>query len=241
MNQLLGRKDTESHFSSKSIKIFCFSWSFGFGFELFTCFNLLLITSILISHRKSESLRTKRNKLTHKCVFVHKGKTPADQAEGDSELATYLSTQQHTSSVNREDLETAVWGAHTHRHTLTLSLWTLVEEKNPWAKNVLKKRTESGLDSSVSTGGDKSDKPEERWTASAHSSTGVEILMVIYLFVFIYSYSIYWLCWLIDWLIDCRTINGSGCKCTLSSRHKSRVHMFRRVNSWKHVSHLVRD
>ncbi|KAM4614651.1 diacylglycerol kinase iota [Polymixia lowei] len=38
------------------------------------------------------------------------GKTPADQAqaEGDSELATYLSTQQHTPSVTHEDLETAV-------------------------------------------------------------------------------------------------------------------------------------
>ncbi|XP_051275799.1 diacylglycerol kinase iota isoform X3 [Dicentrarchus labrax] len=36
------------------------------------------------------------------------GKTPADQAEGDSELATYLSAQQHTSSTTREDLETAV-------------------------------------------------------------------------------------------------------------------------------------
>ncbi|KAE8281251.1 Diacylglycerol kinase iota [Larimichthys crocea] len=36
------------------------------------------------------------------------GKTPADQAEGDPELASYLSNQQHTSSANREDLETAV-------------------------------------------------------------------------------------------------------------------------------------
>lgn len=36
------------------------------------------------------------------------GKTPAEQAEGDSELATYLSTQQHTTSAPHEDLETAV-------------------------------------------------------------------------------------------------------------------------------------
>lgn len=36
------------------------------------------------------------------------GKTPADQAEGDSELATYLSTQKHPSSTTNEDLETAV-------------------------------------------------------------------------------------------------------------------------------------
>uniref|UniRef100_A0A3B4WZ69 Diacylglycerol kinase n=1 Tax=Seriola lalandi dorsalis TaxID=1841481 RepID=A0A3B4WZ69_SERLL len=36
------------------------------------------------------------------------GKTPADQAEGDSELATYLSAQQNTSSTTQEDLETAV-------------------------------------------------------------------------------------------------------------------------------------
>ncbi|XP_078021377.1 diacylglycerol kinase iota isoform X3 [Epinephelus lanceolatus] len=36
------------------------------------------------------------------------GKTPADQAEGDSELATFLNTQQHTSSATHEDLETAV-------------------------------------------------------------------------------------------------------------------------------------
>uniref|UniRef100_A0A3Q3W9X6 Diacylglycerol kinase n=1 Tax=Mola mola TaxID=94237 RepID=A0A3Q3W9X6_MOLML len=36
------------------------------------------------------------------------GKTPADQAAGDSELTTYLSSQQHTSSAPREDLETAV-------------------------------------------------------------------------------------------------------------------------------------
>nr|XP_020464249.1 diacylglycerol kinase iota-like isoform X4 [Monopterus albus] len=35
------------------------------------------------------------------------GKTPADQAEGDSELATYLSSQQQ-SSATQEDLETAV-------------------------------------------------------------------------------------------------------------------------------------
>lgn len=40
-----------------------------------------------------------------KCV--HQGKTPADQAEGDSELATYLSTKDQDSSA-REDLETAV-------------------------------------------------------------------------------------------------------------------------------------
>ncbi|KAG7215127.1 hypothetical protein INR49_008273 [Caranx melampygus] len=36
------------------------------------------------------------------------GKTPANQAEGDSELATYLSVQQNTSSTTQEDLETAV-------------------------------------------------------------------------------------------------------------------------------------
>uniref|UniRef100_A0A8D0D338 Diacylglycerol kinase n=2 Tax=Sander lucioperca TaxID=283035 RepID=A0A8D0D338_SANLU len=37
------------------------------------------------------------------------GKTPADQAEGDSELATFLNAQQHTSSpAAHEDLETAV-------------------------------------------------------------------------------------------------------------------------------------
>ncbi|XP_037317867.1 diacylglycerol kinase iota isoform X3 [Pungitius pungitius] len=35
------------------------------------------------------------------------GKTPADVAEGDSELATFLSTKQHTSTT-QEDLETAV-------------------------------------------------------------------------------------------------------------------------------------
>ncbi|XP_034719752.1 diacylglycerol kinase iota isoform X2 [Etheostoma cragini] len=37
------------------------------------------------------------------------GKTPADQVEGDSELATFLNAQQHTSSLAaNEDLETAV-------------------------------------------------------------------------------------------------------------------------------------
>uniref|UniRef100_A0A7N8YFR3 Diacylglycerol kinase n=1 Tax=Mastacembelus armatus TaxID=205130 RepID=A0A7N8YFR3_9TELE len=36
------------------------------------------------------------------------GQTPVDQAEGDSELATYLSTQQQSSSATHEDLETAV-------------------------------------------------------------------------------------------------------------------------------------
>ncbi|XP_049892262.1 diacylglycerol kinase iota isoform X6 [Epinephelus moara] len=36
------------------------------------------------------------------------GKTPADQAEGDSELTTFLNAQQHTSSATHEDLETAV-------------------------------------------------------------------------------------------------------------------------------------
>ncbi|XP_028426439.1 diacylglycerol kinase iota isoform X8 [Perca flavescens] len=37
------------------------------------------------------------------------GKTPADQAEGDSELATFLNAKQHTSSpAAHEDLETAV-------------------------------------------------------------------------------------------------------------------------------------
>uniref|UniRef100_UPI0037E88334 diacylglycerol kinase iota isoform X2 n=1 Tax=Semicossyphus pulcher TaxID=241346 RepID=UPI0037E88334 len=36
------------------------------------------------------------------------GKTPADEAVGDSELTTYLSTQQNISSVPHEDLETAV-------------------------------------------------------------------------------------------------------------------------------------
>ncbi|XP_078099006.1 diacylglycerol kinase iota isoform X7 [Sander vitreus] len=37
------------------------------------------------------------------------GKTPADQAEGDSELTTFLNAQQHTSSLAaHEDLETAV-------------------------------------------------------------------------------------------------------------------------------------
>ncbi|XP_068995975.1 diacylglycerol kinase iota isoform X3 [Embiotoca jacksoni] len=35
------------------------------------------------------------------------GKTPAQQAEGDSELATYLNSKQHTSTT-KEDLETAV-------------------------------------------------------------------------------------------------------------------------------------
>ncbi|XP_063761325.1 diacylglycerol kinase iota isoform X2 [Eleginops maclovinus] len=36
------------------------------------------------------------------------GKTAAQQAEGDSELAGFLNAQQHTPSVNHEDLETAV-------------------------------------------------------------------------------------------------------------------------------------
>ncbi|KAF7649024.1 hypothetical protein LDENG_00148280 [Lucifuga dentata] len=39
------------------------------------------------------------------------GKTPVDHADGDSELASYLSylsTQQHTPSTAHEDLETAV-------------------------------------------------------------------------------------------------------------------------------------
>uniref|UniRef100_H3D532 Diacylglycerol kinase n=1 Tax=Tetraodon nigroviridis TaxID=99883 RepID=H3D532_TETNG len=36
------------------------------------------------------------------------GKTAADQAEGDAELATFLSGQRQTSSNNRDDLETAV-------------------------------------------------------------------------------------------------------------------------------------
>lgn len=36
------------------------------------------------------------------------GKTPADQAEGDSELATYLSGPQHSSPTPKDDLETAV-------------------------------------------------------------------------------------------------------------------------------------
>ncbi|KAM7378512.1 hypothetical protein PAMA_013423 [Pampus argenteus] len=36
------------------------------------------------------------------------GKTPVEQADGDSELTTYLSTQQHKSSAPHEDLETAV-------------------------------------------------------------------------------------------------------------------------------------
>ncbi|XP_056878400.1 diacylglycerol kinase iota isoform X8 [Takifugu flavidus] len=36
------------------------------------------------------------------------GKTAADQADGDAELATYLSGQRHPSSNNRDDLETAV-------------------------------------------------------------------------------------------------------------------------------------
>ncbi|XP_029350618.1 diacylglycerol kinase iota isoform X7 [Echeneis naucrates] len=36
------------------------------------------------------------------------GKTPADQAEGDSDLATYLRGRQHKSSTTQEDLETAV-------------------------------------------------------------------------------------------------------------------------------------
>ncbi|XP_060885350.1 diacylglycerol kinase iota isoform X4 [Labrus mixtus] len=37
-----------------------------------------------------------------------RGKTPAEEAEGDSELTTYLSAQQNTSSAPHEDLETAV-------------------------------------------------------------------------------------------------------------------------------------
>ncbi|XP_047246009.1 diacylglycerol kinase iota isoform X2 [Girardinichthys multiradiatus] len=36
------------------------------------------------------------------------GKTPVDQAAGDAELATFLSSKQHTSSGTNEDLETAV-------------------------------------------------------------------------------------------------------------------------------------
>ncbi|KAG8005514.1 Diacylglycerol kinase zeta [Nibea albiflora] len=40
--------------------------------------------------------------------ILQQGEDEPDQAEGDSELASYLSTQQHTSSANREDLETAV-------------------------------------------------------------------------------------------------------------------------------------
>lgn len=44
---------------------------------------------------------------TPKSSCVPQGKTPAGQAEGDSELATYLSAQ-HSSSATNEDLETAV-------------------------------------------------------------------------------------------------------------------------------------
>lgn len=58
--------------------------------------------------------------IVHLCV--HKGKTPADQAQGDSELATYLSTQQHAPSTTHEDLETAVWGAHADVRSVSVEL-----------------------------------------------------------------------------------------------------------------------
>lgn len=41
-------------------------------------------------------------------VCFRQGETAADQAEGDAELATYLSGQRQTASNNRDDLETAV-------------------------------------------------------------------------------------------------------------------------------------
>lgn len=41
-------------------------------------------------------------------VRVHQGRTPAEQAQGDSELAAYLSKPQRTQPAPREDLETAV-------------------------------------------------------------------------------------------------------------------------------------
>lgn len=149
------------------------------------------------------------------CVCFHQGKTAADQAQGDSELATYLSTQQHTSAAPREDLETAVWGAHTLIHTHSVSLDSAHTRSGDEAgrekcnKNKVWSESVSHLTS------------EER-TASAHSSTAVEILMVNYLFVFIYSYSIYWL----SVEIDCMTNGGSGCNCTLSSRLGSWLHLW---------------
>lgn len=60
-------------------------------------------------------------------VWLQQGKTAADQAGGDVELTTYLSGQRQTSSNNREDLETAVWGPHAHTDT---HISGLVEEMN---------------------------------------------------------------------------------------------------------------
>lgn len=94
---------------------------------------------------------------------VLQGKTPLDQAEGDSELTSYLSSQQRTPpSATNEDLETAVWvDAHA-------GLWTHLQRRCTW--------TEKGL----------KDK-----RAGSDSAGAAEVSLVHYLFVFIYSCPIY--------------------------------------------------
>lgn len=96
-----------------------------------------------------------------------------DQAEGDSELVTYLSGQQHK-SANREDLETAVWGAHTHTHsrTHTQRVWTLSSWRQPCDKKVLNTRNRASHRS-------------KRWPEeSTDSLFNGQLFICIYLFIF---------------------------------------------------------
>lgn len=133
-------------------------------------------------------------------MCLHQGKTPADQADGDSELATYLSTQKHPSSTTNEDLETAVWGSHTLTHTHSASLDSHTRSGDESEREKCKKKTKKKEIGLRRLHRGERDAAEE-WTASAHSSTAVEILMVK-LFICIYLFIFYLLVVLIDRLSD---------------------------------------
>lgn len=119
-------------------------------------------------------------------VSFLQGKTPADQADGDAELAAYLSS----SSASHEDLETAVWSRTRSRTLCRSGLCALDVERKTF-----------GFDSS---GGEVGDEPEEMncFSSQQHCRgdfTGL-LFICIYLFIF------YLLVVPIEWMTDRRTI-----------------------------------
>lgn len=147
--------------------------------------------SWFLKPRISKSSGFRRSSDGSSCVVCVQGKTPADQAQEDAELSNYLSSRRPPPPSSKEDLETAVWGAHTHTH----GLCTLVAE-HKWEWNW-----------------DELLAAEKRWTASLRRRIFDRFNIYLYLFICV---SIYWLCW---WT-DCLTLNSSGCKCNFTGHNE---------------------
>lgn len=135
-------------------------------------------------------------------MCLHQGKTPADQAEGDSELATYLSTQKHPSSTTNEDLETAVWGSHTLTHTHSASLDSHTRSGDESEREKCKKKKKKK--------GNRTPSSPQRWTrrsrgvncfSSQQHCSGDFNGQTIYLYLFIHILFIGCADWSTEWLI----------------------------------------